>query len=389
MSDEDKILSQDEFDSQLKEGYDKNLKTEATIQENKEMMAEIQNLKLKTQQKEMRRISNIKDSLENEDITQRNFDKGDMLKSIEDRKNAILFVNDKLSKHFVIAPGSLMAVASMTSNGKSTLTAAITEAIISKEELPTLILSNEETEEDARARVSCLRMKVSFGDYKTNKCSAEQIQIVLDDAEMLARSNKLIVISSKNEEDAYRVTTVDGVISTLKSVNGKVGAVILDYYQNVNTSEFGSIEPWHVNNRLASELNVLKGLVSYPIIVFAQCKGITTDKQITDKGALDYENNHPMYRWKGGQNLLVYATDVIELVKDFDNSSSILFAHKVRFGHGDLQRKHCLPFDKKMQRFTEWSPKFDAEVTASKVVKKSQDETKEAGLARIFGKGEE
>lgn len=383
MSDE-KILTTEEFNEKLTEGYEKNLKTDKLIQENKEIMADIQNKKLKTQQKEMNRISGIQSSLQNDDITKREFNKKDMLKSLEDRKRAIVFLNKKISKDFIIAPGSLVAIASMTSNGKSTLTAHITDAIIEQENMPVLVLSNEETEEDSRARVSCLRTGVSFGDYKSNKCTEEQIETVLNDAELLASTNKLIVISSKNEEDAYRVTTSDGVISTLKGANGKIGACILDYYQNVNMSEFGSVDPWHVNNTLASELNIIKGTLSYPIIAMAQCKGIVSDKKITDKGALDFDNNHPMYRWKGGQNLLTYATDIIELVKDFNNSCSFLFAHKVRFGHGELERLHMLPFDKKQQRFVEWSAEFDADVTTSKVTRESKEQAKALDLGNVF-----
>ena len=150
-------------------------------------------------------------------------------------------------------------------------------------------------------------------------------------------------------------------------------------------SEMGAMEPWHVNNRLASELNILKDSVSYPIIAMAQCEGIRTDKKVEDKGGLDFDSNHPMYRWKGGKGILIYATDIIELVKDFDNSCSFLFAHKVRFGHGDLERLHDLPFDKRMQRFIhKRTAEFDASVTASKVVKESSDRIKELGLADIF-----
>jgi hypothetical protein len=91
-----------------------------------------------------------------------------------------------------------------------------------------------------------------------------------------------------------------------------------------------------------------------------------------------------MYRWKGGQNLLVYATDIIELVRDFDNSCSFLFAHKVRFSHGDLERLHMLPFDRKMQRFVEWSAEFDASVTVSKVTRESREKEKDMGFKDIF-----
>lgn len=387
MSDNNNIgrpFTEEEFHEQMTRDYEKSVKVETLIQENKEIQAEIQNKKLKIQKLEIERISNLQEKLAEEDVLEREFNRGEMLKSIEDREKSILFMNKRISDHIIIAPGSLVAIASMTSNGKSTFVAHMTEGIIEHEQKSVLVLSNEETEPDVRARVSCLRTGISFGDYKANRCTPEQKVIILDDAEMLSRTKKLIVISSKTEEDAYRVTTVEGVISTIKSVNNKIGCVILDYYNNVNVSEFGSIEPWHVNNKLASELNIIKGTLSFPIIVMAQCDGIKTDKKVEDKGALDFDSNHPMYRWKGGKNLLIFATDILELVKDFDNSCSFLFAHKVRFGHGELERLHILPFDKKMQRFVEWSPQFDASVTASKVTRRSLEQGRELGLDKIF-----
>jgi len=308
-----------------------------------------------------------------------------MLKDIEDRKNAVTFFSKKISKHFVAAPGSLIVIPSMTNNGKSTFTAALAETLVN-ENKRVLLLSNEEKEADARARVSCLRVKVSFGDYKTNKCTPEQYSAVLDDAETLANSGSLVVVATTDEADAYMVTTVEGIMTTLEKAKGKFDAVMIDYYNNVSTSELGSIEPWHVNNRLASELNIFKDSAPFPIIIMAQCEGINTGKKVEDKGSLDFDNNHPMYRWKGGKSIITFATDIIELAKDFENSCSFIFAHKVRFGHGELERLHMLPFDKKMQRFTDWSAEFDARVTASKVRQGSLDRGKDLNMSNVFKK---
>lgn len=378
-------FSKDEFEQELENSYESNLKTETLLQENKQMSAEIQHKKLKMQKEEIDRISSIQESLEDEDLSDRKFNEERMLKNVDDRKNAVVFLNKKISKHFVAAPGSLIVIPSMTNNGKSTLTAHISEALVA-EGRRVLVLSNEESEEDVRARVSCLRTGISFGDFKTNKCTPEQIDIVLNDAKLIANNGTFVVISPKDEKDAYKVTTVKGVITTMEKAKGKFDAVLLDYYTNVNMSELGVIEPWHVNNRLATELNIFKDTAPFPIIALAQCEGIKSDKKIADKASLDFDSNHPMYRWKGGKSILTYATDIIELVKDFENSSSVLFAHKVRFGHGDLQRLHVLPFDKKMQKFTSWTPEYDAQVTASKIKRVSQENGKELNLANIFNK---
>tara|TARA_R100000951_G_scaffold115132_2_gene122227 strand:+ start:12537 stop:13709 length:1173 start_codon:yes stop_codon:yes gene_type:complete len=388
MSEDEKIdrpFTKEEFNEQMDDHYQENLKTQTIIEENKQINAEIQNKKLKIQKKEIDRISSIKESLENEDLSKRSFSKANMLKDIEDRKNAVTFLNGRISKHFVAAPSSLIVIPSMTNNGKSTLTAAIAEALV-REGKRVLLLSNEEKETDARARVSCLRVNVSFGDYKTDGCTPEEYEKVLDDAEMLANSGLLVVVATTDEVDAYKVTTVEGIMNTLQKAKGQFDAVLIDYYTNVNISELGTIEPWHVNNRLASELNIFKDTAPYPIIVMAQCEGIKSDKKVDDKGSLDFDSNHPMYRWKGGKSILTYATDIIELVKDFDNSCSFLFAHKVRFGHGDLERQHMLPFDKKMQKFVDWSPAFDAGVTASKVKRKSEEQGKELNMGNVFDK---
>jgi len=379
----DRPFTKDEFEEQLQESYDEQLKTSILIDENKKISAEIQNKKLKIQKEEIDRITNIQEELENDSLSDRKFNKERMLKDIEDRKKAVVFVNRKISEHFIAAPRSLMLVPSMTNNGKSTLTAHIAEALINDNKR-VLVLSNEETEEDVLARVSCLRTKISFGDYKTSKCTPEQELTIVEETERLSEKKLLVVISPKNEVDAYRVTTVKGVMTTLEKAKGSFDAVILDYYTNVNISEFGTTDPWHVNNRLATELNVFKDSCPYPIIVMAQCEGIRSEKKVEDKGSLDFDSNHPMYRWKGGKSILTYATDIIELVKDFENSCSFLFAHKVRFGHGELERLHVLHFDKKMQRFVEWSPEFDAKVTASKVVRETKKKSQELGMSEIF-----
>lgn len=374
--------SQD-FAQLMQDRYDKEAKTQNLLNENRELQAHIHNAKLRTQKQEMDKMSRIESSLADEDLSTRSFNRSRMLKDIEDRKNAVVFLTAKISQHFVAAPGSLVVIPSMTNNGKSTLTAHVAEAILA-DKGKVLILSNEEKEEDVRARISCIRKRISFGDYKTGKCSAEEIETILDDAEYLSQDAKLVVISPKNDIDAYKVTTVKGVMTTLEKAKGKFDAVLLDYYTNVNMSEMGVKDPWHVNNELATELNIFKDSAPFPIVVMAQCEGIRTDKKTEDKGTIDFDSHHPMYRWKGGKNILVYATDIIELIRDFENSRSYLFAHKVRFGHGDLIRQHVLLFDKKMQRFSEWTPQLDAQITASKVVRQTKEKTKEIGLSDVF-----
>ena len=384
MSEEkERPFSDGEYLEHMTDEFAENARIQGLQEETRKDQIEINHKRTKIQKTEMDRISNIQDRISGEDILKRPFKTDGMQKSVDDRKHAVVFFNEDISDHFVIAPGSLVVIPSMTNNGKSTIVASLISALV-EDKKKVMLLSNEETEEDARARVSCLRTNVSFGDYKTNKCTQEELNIVFKDAEYLANSGLLIVISSKDEADAYRVTTVNGVIQTMKSVNGKIDCVMLDYYNNVNMSEFGHIDPWHINNQLASELNILKGNLSYPIIAMAQCEAVRTEKKYENKGQIDYEGNHVSYRWKGGKNLITYATDIIELIKDFDNSCSFLYAHKVRFGHGKLRRQHTLPFDKKMQRFVPWSAEWDAESTSSKTVQETKEQSQALRMGDVF-----
>ena len=370
-----------QFHEEITGSYEKNVEIEKIQQENREMGAVINNKKMKSHIKELAESEKIQQEIEKEDLTNRKFNREGMKKDIQDRKNAVKFFSESLSKDLIAAPGSLILIASMTNNGKSTFTAHIAETLID-ENKKVLILSNEEKEQDVRARVSCLRTNVSFGDYKTNNCTDEEVEKVIDDAEKL--SSRLVVISTANKSDAYKVTTVKGVMTTLEKAKGIFDAVIIDYYTNVNMTETGTQEPWHVNNQLASELNIFKDTAPFPIILFAQCEGLKTDKKLESKSQKDYANNHPRYRWIGGKSIILYATDIAELERDFEKNCSILFLHKVRFGHGNLTQKHVFPFDKKMQRFIRnMTPEWDAKVTAQIALRKTQKDLEEMGLGNI------
>lgn len=370
-----------EFNESITEDYEKSVEIEKINKENFEMNAKLRNKKMRSEIKEIERSDRLQEEIENEELINRRVSRAKMKKDQEDRKKAVTFVNKTVSKDIIAAPGSLIVIASMTGNGKSTLTAKISDTLIN-EEKRVLVLSNEEKEQDVRARVSCLRTGISFGDYKNNKCTEEEYERVIDDAEEI--SDRLIVIATATETDAYKVTRVDGIMTTLKKAKKHFDAVIIDYYQNVNMTEKGTTEPWHVNNRLASELNIFKDSAPFPIFVFAQCEMLKTEKKIDHKSQKDYANNHPKYRWVGGRGITLYATDILELERDFDNSCSILFAHKVRFSHGDLNPMKILPFDKKNQMFQdEMTAEWDAKVTAEKAKRRTQEDVEKYDLGNL------
>lgn len=381
LSNSNKTVSDKDFLAAVQGHFDKSAQTNKIIEENKELNALVQNKNLKNKSAQLEKSERLQRQVAEQDVLGRAFDKSRMLQDIEDRKRSVTFINPELSKHFILAPHSLFLVTGMTNNGKSTFVAHVAAALV-KEQKKVLVLSNEEFEQDFFARVACLIINISFGDYKASTLTSDQNNSVVDAAEKLSQSGLLTVVSTNDDVDSYRVNTVEGVITTLKQVNNRVDCVLLDYYQNVSNTERGISDPWNANNLLASELNSIKWNISFPVIVMAQCKGIQSTKE--DKASLDFESNHPMYRWKGGQKILEVATDIVELVRDFDNSCSHLFMHKIRFSHGGIQRGHVLAFDKKMQRYQTWTPEFDLSLTKEKLVRRERKKELEFGMDKIF-----
>ena len=360
----------EELDEQLEQAYEKSKEISKLEDENKELNAKVRNVKLKRQASDLQKAVETTERIKQENILDRKADIESMQQDVEDRKRAITFIDTDLSKQIILAPHSLSIFCAMTGHGKSTLVAAVATPLIN-EGKRVLILSNEEIDNDVRARVSCLRVGVSFGAYKSNRCTQDQVDMVKNDAKSI--EHLLIVISNKNDDDTYRTTDINGIIETLKSVNGHIDLGILDYYQNANEEAGGMTEPWHNNNKLASNLNTLKNSLSFPLAVFAQCKSMD-NKEKKDE---DFEASHPVYRWIGGTKILIYATDIIELARDFNNSRSRLYIHKRRFQDGEFKPVHTLGFDKKMQRFVKYTPEFDANIGMEKVLEKQAERDKD------------
>jgi len=335
----------------------------STIEENKKIKTELDNQILKKRKEESDKTKNLKSLIESEDLLDIKVDIKRVIRDIEDRKQVIQFLFPGTEDVVLIAPHSMPLICGMTNNGKSTLTAAIAAPLVSSGQ-KVLIMCNEEASSDARARVSCIRTKISYGSYKNNKLSPDQYLAVVKDIK--AMEENLIVLGNEDDINSYRTTNVDGVVLTLNQAKNKFDLIIIDYIQNVTVDDIGTDAPHKANNRLAFALDVIKNTASCPIIVFAQCKSIAESKKQTTEEK--YASSHPAYRWVGGTEIIRKATDIIELVSDFKNSRSLLYVHKRRFQDADFSPLLMLGFDKQKQTYVPYNKEFELEVENRKLL---------------------
>ena len=271
---------------------------------------------------------------------------------LDNNKNAVPFLFPATEDFLKLAPGRVYLFCAPTGNGKSTLSAAISESFIRLNK-NVLVLANEEAESDVRSRVSCIRTGNSFGRFKSNnnpypKSVVDQIkQDIVDIGE------KLIVITSDMPGGRYFTANKDGIVGVIEKNAGKIGCVIIDYYQRVVKTDLNPEANWEAQRELAFELDNLKKIVGCPIIVFAQCGNIQDKKGAPPQES--FESSHPRYRWQGSKEIINTATDIIEFRKDYDLRCTHLFAYKARFIDLQWEQNYTLGFNRSLNCYEEFN----------------------------------
>ena len=301
-------------------------------------------------------IDEIRDQVDNDDLSDVSVDTDEMYQDIEERDKAIDFLFPETNDSIILAPASVSLFCAPTNNGKSTLCAAVAEAEVSKGNR-VLVLANEEVESDVRARVSCIRTGISFAGYKDRDgITLESRKKVIDDAKSIEKN--LVVITNKDGTGAYRTCNKDGIVTTLEKTAGKFDLIIIDYWQRIVKTDANPEANWEAQRALAPELDRLKKIIGCPIIVFAQIHSIPNKGKNKDDRAKGFEENHPYYRWKGSSEILFTATDIIEFAKDWESSCTHFFAHKTRFKPIDWQQHFILGFDKEKNNYRPYDASF-------------------------------
>lgn len=259
----------------------------------------------------------INDILQNTDLTSDwdNIAEKARIKAMQ-RESCIPFVYPELNDIIQLAAGSLALFAASTGSGKSTLTANIAKTLI-KAKKKVLLIINEEESDDVGARISCLDLGVSIHKYKIKGgITDEEKEKIITNMVNISR-NHITICGLDFKGKSSITTSPEGMKALLTSATGKFDAVLIDYYQNVNTSIVNpGLKAHEANEMFANDLDYFKNTIGCPIILMAQIR----------RGETDYKD-----RLEGRRLILNKCTDIFELKTDKEHSRSILIIHKDRW----------------------------------------------------------
>lgn len=245
----------------------------------------------------------------------------------ENLKHSMSFINNDFKEFVPYHPQSLILVAANTGDGKSTCSANLAyHALIQGKKV--LMITNEETAEDAFNRVTCLIKGWAY----TNHEDFSQVQLDTFDEYMVKLAHRMTIVDNSHADEPGQTTTIEGVkvifdklLGKLKQTDEKYDVIIIDYYQNVASStKFPKLEPWQVQERFCRELDSFRKLYPAPIVAMAQKAG----------NAKDGENTSFKHLVEGRKMITNVATCAIEIIADRENQRTLWRIRKSRFSAG-------------------------------------------------------
>lgn len=238
-------------------------------------------------------------------------------RKVAQRENSTSFLFDELDGTIQLAAGSLVSICAATGTGKSTLTANAAKNYLDKGKRAFIIV-NEEESEDVGIRIACLDLGVSIHKYKSKNgmSQAEKDRVINRMAEICDGSIYICGLDFKNNSKI--VTSPEGMNKILNlAKEHKFDVVIIDYYQNVNTSITNpGMKPYEAQELFANDLDYFKNEIGCPIIIMAQIR----------PGDAPYKE-----RFEGRRLLLNKCTDIFEVKTDKEYSRSAIIIHKDRW----------------------------------------------------------
>jgi energy-coupling factor transporter ATP-binding protein EcfA2 len=228
-------------------------------------------------------------------------------------KAQIPFLSDDTG--FVLYPG-LVLIGGVSGRGKSTLAANILAGFLStKESGEALVISNEESLGSIYNRVACILLQLSFFKFHNGRYPESTKQQVRATAAKVLKRVKVCQVSG------WDMSVMEDVQAMLEYAAESGGSLALaDYYQTVNTSrKEAHLESFQVHKRFGFWLKDYSKKVPMPIVMFAQLKTDSEEKEIKDR----IEND---------RTIVNHAFQVLEVIPDFDAMNSNFKMHKDRFG---------------------------------------------------------
>lgn len=235
-------------------------------------------------------------------------------------KERITLINEPLSATIPFTRENLYLFCAYTGSGKSTVAANITYPLF-KQGKKTLVISNEESEQDVIFRVSCLELGLNFNDYKKGTMSPEDQMRCLS---LFPEITKLVKVLDVTYRDGL-TTKVEGIKKALEAVKKEdsYSCVLIDYFQLI---KYSMVDPKKTSYENLNDLRVWLGQYikssTMPVVLFAQLYSVSKKG-----GAKDIDT-----RLKDCTSIVEPATVIIEVVPNFEAQTSEFIVHKDRFG---------------------------------------------------------
>ena len=188
-------------------------------------------------------------------------------------KQSVPFISDKLGRMVPQIPGQVTMLGAISGTGKSTNVAAIAHRNY-KLGKRTLVISNEESEQSATARVACIEAQVSFNDYMQGLVPKEDRKLV---AQKILEVEPWITVVNH----PLASTTAERVVELIHHADKKGYAIaVVDFVQRITRSS---------KNPMADTVQVLyafKDLITdysavgkMPVVLMSQLKPMPVDEQ--------------------------------------------------------------------------------------------------------------
>lgn len=235
-------------------------------------------------------------------------------------KEKITLINDSLSSAVPFTKENLYLFCAYTGSGKSTIAANITYPLW-KQGKKTLVISNEESEQDVLFRIACLDLGLNFNDYKKGMMPVEDQKRVVTLFPEIVKYVKVLDVTYKDGI----TTKIEGIKKALEAVKKETSysCVMIDYFQLV---KYSLNDPKKTAYENLNDLRVWLGQYikssTMPVVLFAQLYSLSKKG-----GAKDIDA-----RIKDCSAIVEPATVIIEAVPNFDAQTTDFYIAKDRFG---------------------------------------------------------
>jgi len=233
-------------------------------------------------------------------------------------KERITFINPVLTDAIPFTRENLYLICAYSGNGKSSCAANVSYPLW-KSNKKSLVISNEESEQDVLFRIGCLELGYNFNNYKKGKMPMTQQREVAKLFPSIAKYVKVVDVNAKKGI----TTKAEGVMNILEKVQDKdYSCVMIDYFQLINkTIKNPSASTYDVLNNLRMWFGKYIKKSNIPIVIFAQLHSIGK------------RNNKDLdSRIKHCPDIYEPSTVVIEMLPNFDTKTTEFVIHKDRFG---------------------------------------------------------